>query len=88
MRTPEGAIQLAEPVIYTADTLRRWNRQEIAALWCKEFHEARQDWPSIKEIMGACDIGQGTAHRALLAAGGGGRKARERYLNSEMEKIV
>jgi hypothetical protein len=88
MQTPEGAIQFATPTIYDAVTLRPWSREAMAALWCAEYRDEHGEWPSIKQIMAGRDIGQGTAHRALLRAGGGGDKARARYANSKVEKIV
>ena len=69
MQTPPGTITVAEVTIYDALTLRRWTRTEKARLWIEEYHKTRTDeWPSIKQIMRQADVGQGTAHRALVAA--------------------
>ncbi|BDI33535.1 hypothetical protein CCAX7_55860 [Capsulimonas corticalis] len=69
MQSPPGTITSTEVAIYDAHTLRRWTRSEKAQLWIGEYHQAHSgQWPSIKQIMHQADVGQGTAHRALVAA--------------------
>jgi hypothetical protein len=75
MQNPPGTITAAEVTIYDARTLRRWTRTEKARLWIDEYHQEHSgEWPSIKQIMRQADVGQGTAHRALVASRTAGSK--------------
>lgn len=73
-----GTVEVYEPILYDAQTLRRLGAQARAAVYIRKFrHDHTGEYPKLESVMAAASVGQGTAYRALVAAGQKRRKERK-----------